>query len=172
MTSYSKALILDRDGVINVDRGTYTFRKEDWTWMPGIIDLAKAASLQGYRIAVVTNQAGIARGRYGHEDVHALHGYMKAGFAEAGVAIDTIRYCPHYPEANGKCLCRKPGHLMVERALALLACDGSNSFMLGDRERDIISGQMAGCKTAYIGEGESLLADYSFRRPDKLIPFL
>jgi histidinol-phosphate phosphatase family protein len=167
-----KALILDRDGVINRDRGTYTWKREDWTWMPGIIDLVRTATEKGYRIAVVTNQAGIARNRYTASDVDRLHHYMKQRFEQAGGRIDAIFYCPHYPAANGTCLCRKPGSLMVERALATLSANPQKSFMLGDKERDLIAGKKTGCKTVMIGEVESDFADYRFLQPDEMIPLL
>jgi D-glycero-D-manno-heptose 1,7-bisphosphate phosphatase len=95
--NFSKALILDRDGVINRDRGTYTWKREDWTWMPGIFDLVRSATEKEYGIAVVTNQAGIARGRYTHTDVNKLHQYMQQAFEEAGGRIDSILFCRHYP---------------------------------------------------------------------------
>lgn len=167
-----KALILDRDGVINRDRGTYTWLRKDWTWMPGIIELVKSATEKGYRIAVVTNQAGIARGRYGHEDVRELHAYMQQTIEEAGGRIDAIFYCPHYPSANGRCLCRKPGSLMIERALASLEATPDQSFMLGDKERDLIAGKKAGCQTVMIGEEISEYADYRFLLPNKMISLL
>ena len=140
--------------------------------MPGILDLAKAAAEKDYRIAVVTNQAGIARGRYDHADVHALHAFMQKGFEEVGARVDAILYCPHYPAANGRCLCRKPGSLMVERALALLNADPVRSFMLGDKERDLIAGRRAGCRTVMIGEEESEWADARFLQPDAVIGLL
>ncbi|MFK7972684.1 MAG: D-glycero-alpha-D-manno-heptose-1,7-bisphosphate 7-phosphatase [Bacteroidia bacterium] len=155
----NKALILDRDGIINIDRGTYTWRQEDWKWNPGIFELVKTAKERGYQIAVATNQAGIARGRYNHEDVEAIHAFMREGFASHGIEIPHIFYCPHYPAVNGKCLCRKPGHLNIQKALAVLNADPALSFMIGDNETDMIAGKKAGCATVLIGGKESEYAD-------------
>jgi D-glycero-D-manno-heptose 1,7-bisphosphate phosphatase len=170
---FQKALFLDRDGVINVERGTFTWKKEDFLLLRGILKLTKKAQEKGYKIIIITNQSGIARGLYSHQDVKLLHQYMLSLFQEAGVMIDSIYYCPHHPEFTGKCFCRKPGSLLIERAAAKLEIDTSLSFMFGDKERDLIAGQTAGCKTVWVGQGRpEFYADYRIESPDAFIPFL
>jgi D-glycero-D-manno-heptose 1,7-bisphosphate phosphatase len=167
-----KALFLDRDGVVNVERGTFTWRIADFQFMPGIFDLCRAALAKGYKLAVVTNQSGIARGLYGHAEVEQLHHYLLQEMSRRDIELDQILYCPHHQDFTGRCFCRKPGSLLLERAAALLRADPRQSFMLGDKARDLIAGRALGCRTVYIGESEGIEADFHFSQPDQLIPFL
>ena len=167
-----KALFLDRDGIINQERGTFTWRKKDFVLVQGILELGQYAQQKGYQLAVITNQSGIARGLYDHGDVDTLHAYMAELFAEAGINIAEIYYCPHHPVFSGKCFCRKPGSLMIERAAAKLRADPNRSFMLGDKERDLIAGKRVGCMAVGVGESPISIADINIRFPDELIPYL
>lgn len=141
--------------------------------MRGILKLTKKAQKEGYKIIIVTNQSGIARGLYTHKDVEILHAHMRKLFDEAGIGIDQVFYCPHHPDFNGKCFCRKPGSLLLERAAAAFRVDTAQSFMLGDKARDLMAGQKVGCKTVWVGEKDAdFEADYRITYPDELIPFL
>lgn len=141
--------------------------------MRGILKLTKKAQEKGYKIIIITNQSGIARGLYAHEDVSSLHQYMISLFEEEGVRIDDIYYCPHHPEFNGNCFCRKPGSILLERAAAKYKINTTKSFMFGDKARDLIAGENVGCKTVWVGEGNlDFAADYQIRFPDEFIPFL
>ncbi len=163
---------MDRDGVVNIERGTFTWKKEDFVLVKGIVKLTKKAQNAGYKLVIITNQSGIARGLYGHDEVEVLHQYMCMLFEKEGVSLDLIYYCPHHPDFSGKCFCRKPQSLMIERAAARLGVDTSLSFMLGDKSRDLVAGRQAGCRTVGIGEEPLKNADFQFRFPDELIPFL
>jgi D-glycero-D-manno-heptose 1,7-bisphosphate phosphatase len=170
---FQKALFLDRDGVINIERGTFTWKKADFQLLRGILKLTKFAQEKGYKLVIITNQSGIARRLYNHKDVEILHEHMLELFAGEHVLIDGIYYCPHHPEFTGKCFCRKPGHLMLERAIGKFQIDPHQSFMLGDKERDLIAGKNVGCKTVRVGEGEPIFpTDISVGYPDELIPYL
>ena len=121
----TKAAFLDRDGVINIDRA-YVHKIEDFDWVPGALEAARALSDAGYLIVVVTNQSGIGRGYYGEADFARLTDWMKARFAEAGAPLAGVYFCPHHPEkANPPyrtdCLCRKPHPGMLLKAAADLA---------------------------------------------------
>ena len=140
-----KAIFLDRDGVINRDMMHYTWLISDFSFLDGVFEACREFQKKGYLIIVVTNQGGIAKGLYSHSDVDALHNHMEAGFAREGILITESYYCPHY-DALGKCLCRKPGSLLVEKALARFDIDPSQSYFIGDRERDILAGEGAGVK--------------------------
>jgi D-glycero-D-manno-heptose 1,7-bisphosphate phosphatase len=164
------ALFLDRDGIINVDHG-YTFRPADFLFREGIFDLCQAAMAKGYRLIVVTNQSGISRGYYGHEEVAALHRYMADQFQERQILLDAIYYCPHHPEFSGKCLCRKPGSLMLEKGIARCQLDPGKSFMIGDSRRDIAAGKAVGCQTIGVGP-ETMGADWQVQHLLEIIAWL
>ncbi len=131
-----KVLFLDRDGVINRERGEHTWRMEDFEILPGAIAAIKEVHDRGRMIVVITNQSGIGLGLYGHADVERLHGYLHEQMDKAGIRSLNILYCPHHP-SKGKCLCRKPGGLLFEKAIARLGLDTEGAVMIGDRERDM-----------------------------------
>lgn len=150
------ALFLDRDGVVNRERGRHTWRLEDFEILPGVPEAIKAARSVGYKAVLVTNQSGIGLGLYGHADVERLHGYLHRQLASEGTRLDAVYYCPHHP-TQGKCLCRKPGSLLVERALARLDIDAAASLMIGDRERDIQCALAAGVRGILVEPNQPLL---------------
>ncbi|MDQ3050956.1 MAG: HAD family hydrolase [Bacteroidota bacterium] len=141
----NKAIFLDRDGVINVDVLNYTWKIKDFKFVDGVFEACREFQKRGYLLIVITNQAGIAKGLYTHKDVDVLHDYMKAVFEREGITITEAYYCPHH-ETFGKCLCRKPGSLLVEKAVAKFNIDPTRSYFIGDRERDIQAGEGAGVK--------------------------
>ena len=119
----NKIIFLDRDGVINFDHGDYTWKKEQFSILPGILDCCLQWQDSGYKIIIITNQGGIAKGIYSHEEVAILHDLLIYAFRDAGVAITEIYYCPHH-ENFGKCLCRKPESIMIEKSLARFSAYG------------------------------------------------
>lgn len=151
----NKAIFLDRDGVVNVDRGDYTFRIEDFEFVPGIFDDCQKLIQKGYHLIVITNQAGIAKGLYTHQQVDELHHFMTRQFADKGVPLLEVYYCPHH-ESYSRCLCRKPGSLLLEKALARFELDAASSYFIGDRERDIEAGNNAGVKGILVKENTGL----------------
>lgn len=140
-----KVVFLDRDGVINKDRNDYTWRIADFDILPNVIQGCRRLQELGYEIILITNQGGIAKGLYNHEDVDKLHQHMLHIFQNAGVSILEIYYCPHHTD-YGKCLCRKPGSLLVEKAIARFEIERNESFFIGDMERDIQAALGAGIK--------------------------
>jgi D-glycero-D-manno-heptose 1,7-bisphosphate phosphatase len=141
----NKALFLDRDGVINHDPGDYTTSADDFELLPGIISCLQEAIAKGYLLIVVTNQAGISKGLYSIETYAAIETKMRKLFAEAGVHFAEIYFCRHHPD-HGKCLCRKPGALFFEKAIARFNIDPMQSLMVGDRERDIEAAAAVGVR--------------------------
>jgi len=154
-----KAIFLDRDGIINIDYG-YTYQKKDFVLVPGIVDFCKQAQQLNYKLIVVTNQSGVARGMYTEDQMHEFHTYMQIQLGIRGVTFDALYYCIHHPHFDGSCLCRKPGTLMLEKAIARFEIDPQLSYMVGDSERDIIAGRRVGCKTIFIGKKNHSLADW------------
>ncbi len=144
----NRALFLDRDGVINRDHG-YVSRVEDFEFIEGIFDTARAARDAGYLLIVVTNQAGIARGYYTESQFMQLSEWMRKRFAEQGATIAGVYFCPHHPEHGigaylRDCPCRKPNPGMLLRAAEDHDLDLGRSILVGDMNTDILAGQRAG----------------------------
>jgi D-glycero-D-manno-heptose 1,7-bisphosphate phosphatase len=144
-----RVLFLDRDGVLNRDRGEYTWRVEDFELLPGVIDGLKELSSRGYDFIVITNQGGIAKKLYDHDDVNRLHDHLKTLLEHHGISLLEIYYCPHHP-VHGQCLCRKPGSLLIEKAVARFGIDPSASIMIGDMERDVNAATAAGVEAVLV----------------------
>jgi len=142
------ALFLDRDGVINVDHA-YVHRQEDFHFIDGIFELVRRARAASYRVFVVTNQAGIARGFYTEDDFHRLTGWMQGVFADEGAPIDKVYYCPFHAEHGiGRYKLdsplRKPRPGMILQAAEEFAVDLPRSLLVGDMHTDIQAGEAAG----------------------------
>ncbi len=152
----NKAVFLDRDGVLNKELGDYVCRAEDFEVLEHNFKPLKILQNRGYMLIVITNQGGLAKGWYTEEDLNAMHGKLRAAYLENGIELLEIYYCRHHPEYNGKCLCRKPGSLMLEKAAARFDIDVSKSFFIGDRERDVLAGEAAGISGILIDSDESI----------------
>lgn len=147
------AVLLDRDGVLNRDLG-YVHRLADWQWLDGAVEALKRLKAAGYRLFVVTNQSGIARGLYRQVDVERLHAAVNRQLAAAGCAVEAFYLCPHHPDHGERldCDCRKPRPGLVQRALREHNLDPATSWMIGDRPTDLAAGSAAGLRTVGIGE--------------------
>ncbi len=144
-----KALFLDRDGVINIEK-SYLFKIEDFEFIDGIMDLCKYYIENNYSIFVVTNQSGIAREYYSEEDFKKLTLWMISEFLKHGIEIKKVYHCPHHPSISGKCSCRKPQAGMLLQAKEEFGLDMKNSIIIGDKERDIEAGLNAGLVETYL----------------------
>lgn len=145
-----KALFLDRDGVINVDRH-YVHRIEDFEFVDGIFELCATARARGFRLVVVTNQAGIGRGYYSEDEFGRLTTWMLGQFSARGILIDRVYFCPNHPTAGigayrRESIDRKPGPGMILKAKAALNLDLSRSVLIGDKPSDIEAGCAAGVR--------------------------
>lgn len=148
MGAEARALFLDRDGVINVDRH-YVHRIEDFEFVPGIFELCATAAELGYRLVVATNQAGIGRGLYTEADFQRLTAWMLDAFAQRGIRIARVYHCPDHPTAGIGAYCRdsfdrKPNPGMLLRAQADLGLDLRRSVFVGDKDSDMAAGRAAG----------------------------
>lgn len=151
---------LDKDGVLNVDTGhPHVF--EEMQWMPGAEDAVRLLRDKGYRVLVVTNQAGIAKGLYSESEFKALARAMIRRFDARGASIDQVLYCPHHPEGvvaeySGPCDCRKPGPGMILAGLERFRADPASSFLVGDKDSDLAAAKAAGIR-GYLYSGATPL---------------
>jgi D-glycero-D-manno-heptose 1,7-bisphosphate phosphatase len=141
-------LILDRDGVINVDTG-FVHRIEECRFVEGIFELAAVFRARGFRVAIATNQSGIGRGLYGPAEFRTLMGWMLAQFRARGVEIDAVYHAPDHPtEGQGAyrrdTAWRKPGPGMLRQAVADLDLDPALSWAVGDKVGDMVAAAAAG----------------------------
>lgn len=151
----SKVIFLDRDGVLNIERKEYTYSLSHFGIVPGIGEALQALKAKGFKFVVATNQSGIAKGIYKHEDMHTINSTLAAHLATFDVSIEEWYYCPHHPDYS-LCTCRKPDSGMLERGIARFNADKSKSWFIGDKERDIQAGKKAGLLTLHIESNEDL----------------
>jgi D-glycero-D-manno-heptose 1,7-bisphosphate phosphatase len=151
-----KAIFLDRDGVINEERGDWTYLLEDFKVIEGLVDALKIFQQKKYLLIVISNQSGIAKGIYTKEQADYLHLHLERMLRNKGITLTEVYYCPHHPDVS-KCLCRKPDSLLLEKAIARFNIDASASYFIGDAERDIAAGNKTGVRTIKIEPNSSLL---------------
>ncbi|MBP6392053.1 MAG: HAD family hydrolase [Flavobacteriales bacterium] len=155
MIASHKAVFLDRDGVINRERGEHTWKLDDFEVLPDVSGTIADVKERGYLCVVISNQSGIGLGLYTHADVEVLHRYLHHHLHQHGTRLDAIYYCPHHP-SGGRCLCRKPGSLLLERAIARFGIDPAGSVMVGDRDRDLEAARAVGVRGVLVAANSSL----------------
>jgi D-glycero-D-manno-heptose 1,7-bisphosphate phosphatase len=143
-----RALFLDRDGVINIEKN-YVYRIEDFEFTDGIFELCARAGKRGFKLIVITNQAGIARGYYTVSDYEHVTGWMLDRFATKGIHIERVYYCPFHPTAGigeyrRDSFDRKPNPGMILRARDEFGLDLAGSVLVGDKNSDLEAGRAAG----------------------------
>ncbi len=131
------AAFLDRDGTINVDTD-HVSRPEDVRLIPGVAEVIRALNTEGTPVIVVTNQSGIGRGYFTEAQYASVRDRIGALLAAEGASVDAVFHCPHFPERDGPCDCRKPGLLNYQRATAQFDLDPSRSVFVGDRLTDAL----------------------------------
>ncbi|WP_440055372.1 D-glycero-beta-D-manno-heptose 1,7-bisphosphate 7-phosphatase [Pseudoalteromonas sp. T1lg65] len=152
----NKAIFLDRDGVINVDRA-YVHQIADFQFIDGVFEACRRFVEAGFLIVVVTNQSGIGRGYYDEQQFHTLTDWMIAQFAAHNVPITSVYFCPHHPDKadapyKQDCECRKPAPGMLNQAIIEHQIEPSRSIMVGDKVSDIKAARAAGLHTAVLVE--------------------
>ncbi len=154
----NKCVFLDRDGVLNQDLDGYLFQPELIQFPEGVKEGLLQLKNAGYLLIVITNQGGIAKGLYTGAEVDAIHRRMNE---EYGGVLDDLYFAPHHDDYTTRSLSRKPGSLMIERAMAKYKIDPAASWMIGDSERDIEAGIKAGVRTVLLGRaGKQTKAAY------------
>lgn len=149
-THLNKAIFFDRDGVLNEDIG-YLHRTEDFRWIDGAPEAIAAARAKGFRVIVVTNQSGIARGYYTPDDMARLHAYIDANLESRGIgAMDAWYHCPYHPDAvvsrwqADNHPNRKPNPGMILAGLKDFDLTPSHCLIIGDQDSDVEAGRRAG----------------------------
>ena len=145
----NKALFLDRDGVVNKEKN-YLYKIEDFEFINGVFETCRYFQDRGYLIIVITNQAGIARGKYTEEDFEILTKWMIKEFNNENIKISKVYHCPHHPDFSGECECRKPKPKMILDAQKEFNIDLKNSILVGDKNSDIEAGIKAGIQNNYL----------------------
>ena len=154
-----KAIFLDRDGTINVEKD-YIYKSEDLVFEEGTIDALKTFKNLGYILIVVSNQSGIARGYFTEEDLNIFNNNMNEILKKNGIEITEFYCCPHHPDGIGEykkvCECRKPNNKMIEDAIKKYNIDREKSYMIGDKTSDIGAGIKSNLKTVLVKTGYGL----------------
>lgn len=154
----NKAIFLDRDGTINVEKH-YLHKIEDFEFLPGVIEGLKILQDAGFLLIIVTNQSGIGRGYYSEEDFNVLTKWMMQTLEQSGVNITQVYFCPHLPDAiiekyRKDCDCRKPRLGMYLKAVEDYDIDLSQSYVIGDKIRDCAICNDTECRGFLVADNE------------------
>ena len=152
----NKAVFFDRDGVINKEIGNYVYKLEDFKFNIGLFTSLRLLQEYDYKLIIITNQGGIAKGQYTHDELYELHNFMLEKLLNEGIKIDDVYFCPHH-HSIAPCLCRKPNSLLIEKAIAKHNIDTSQSFLIGDNERDVLAAEKVGIKGILIEANSNIL---------------
>lgn len=145
-----QCVILDRDGVINLESPAYIKSPEEWIPIEGSLAAISRLNRAGIKVAVATNQSGVARGYYTLDVLSAIHEKMHSELTKFQGFIDLLEYCPHHPDAL--CECRKPKSGMLIKICHTLSISYENAVMIGDSQRDIIAAENIGMPAIHIGK--------------------
>ncbi len=157
-----KVIFLDRDGVINKDPGgwtkhNYVTKWSDFRFLPGVFAALKKLKGHGYRVIVISNQAGVNRGHFTREDLKKVDRKMRGAVISHGGKIEMSYYCVHTPEEG--CVCRKPKPGLFDKARKERGIGETNAYFIGDTLVDVEAGINAGLKTALLLTGKTSLED-------------
>ncbi len=166
-------MFLDRDGVLLRDPG-YLSDPDAVEILPSVPDALRRLRAAGWRLVVVTNQSGVARGRFTEATLAEIHARMEAMLQADGALFDAIYYCPHLPNATlpeyrRDCGCRKPQPGMLRAAAEALGLDLSASWMVGDKYADVVAGQAVGCRSLLVQPEGTVPEDAPIATPDGIV---
>lgn len=170
-----KAFFLDRDGTLNVDYD-FVHTPEEWTWCDGALKAIEWLNQNDFKIIVVTNQSGIARGRYSLEDVDYLHDWVDDQLNQKGLWIDDWYVAPHHPRFDPAPHIfdpddRKPGTGMFLKAIEKHSIDPARSFMAGDKITDLKPALKLGIKPFFIQSRHEKNQDREWLNAHRLLPY-
>ena len=151
----TKAIFLDRDGVINKERKDYVKSIEEFQILDGVPESIKMLKEKGFVVIVITNQSAINRGLVTIETLNEIHNHLQKILKDNNTSIDDFYFCPHIPDEN--CQCRKPNPGMLIKAVQDHDIDMNQSFMIGNSLTDVQAAQKAGCKGILLNQNQTLL---------------
>ena len=151
----TKAIFLDRDGVINKERKDYVKSIEEFQILDGVPESIKMLKEKGFVVIVITNQSAINRGLVTIETLNEIHNHLQKILKDNNTSIDDFYFCPHIPDEN--CQCRKPNPGMLIKAVQDHDIDMNQSFMIGNSLTDIQAAQKSGCKGILLNQNQALL---------------
>ena len=165
-----RAVFLDRDGTINVDK-RYLYRAEDFEYLDGAVEGLRHLGDMGFILVLITNQSGIARGYYSEDDYKKLDAWLKADLKSKGVTLEKSYFCPHHPSGTvpgyaRACECRKPKTGLFWKAAGELGIDMDRSYAIGDRMRDLSICGESGVKGFLITDTGEAEQDHIIHCPD------
>ncbi len=150
-------ILLDRDGVLNVDSAGYIKRPEEWQPLPGAAAALGQLSAAGATLAICTNQSGVARGLYDLATLDRIHEKMRSHLKAAGAELGALYYCPHGP--GDGCQCRKPAPGMLLNAMSEFATAPHKTCFVGDSLRDLEAAEAAGCQPVLVRTGNGAASE-------------
>jgi D-glycero-D-manno-heptose 1,7-bisphosphate phosphatase len=155
-----KLVILDRDGVINIDSANFIKNPNEWVPITGSLEAIAMLNQSGFRVALATNQSGIARGLFDMVMLNAIHDKMHRALALVGGRVDALFYCPHAADDN--CNCRKPKPGLLLRCALDYQFNLTETVMVGDSYRDLQAASAAGAKPILVktGKGGQTLSEH------------
>ncbi|AFL74746.1 D-glycero-beta-D-manno-heptose 1,7-bisphosphate 7-phosphatase [Thiocystis violascens] len=165
-TISSRVLILDRDGVINEDSDAYIKSPDEWIPLPGSIDAIARLTYAGYRIAIATNQSGVARGLLSLSDLNTMHQFMRDVITAQGGRIEMIAFCPHSPDEN--CQCRKPKSGLLEEIAKRMNVDLTGVPFVGDTYSDLCAARLVGAAPYLVMTGKGTLTLNRIQQQDPI----
>lgn len=161
-----KIVILDRDGVINEDSPDYIKSPAEWTPIPGSIQAIAKLSKAGIRVAIATNQSGLARGFFDTDTLSLIHHKLSSMVKDLGGVVDGVFYCPHAPE--DKCYCRKPATGLLKQIESVFDCSLVGCFFIGDSNKDMLAATTHGCRPVLVRTGNGTDTERELLRQGEL----
>lgn len=144
-----RGVFLDRDGVLNFDPG-YLANPRELKILPKVTEGLQKIKNLGFKTIIISNQSGVARKYFDLKKMWAIDTKLKKLINKNSVLLDDSFYCPHHPDFDKNCSCRKPKIGLIEKAVAKYNLDTSKSFFVGDKTEDVLCGKKAGCKTIFV----------------------
>lgn len=164
-----KVLVLDRDGVINFDSPGYIKSPDEWHPIPGSIEAIARAARAGFRIAVASNQSGLARELFDLDTLSAIHAKLVEAVEEAGGKVDIIVFCPHHPGEG--CACRKPKAGLLRRIENELGAVLAGQWFVGDSRKDLLAAREAGLLPVLVRTGNGTEVERTLGADNNVLVF-